>query len=51
METISRQEISDALERLGQLAAAQSDKVELVLVGDALMVRVYGTVRARRPVM
>ena len=42
MATISRQEITEALERLGQLAAAQGDKVELVLVGGALMVLVYG---------
>lgn len=41
MAIITRQEITKALERLGQLAEAQGEKIELVLVGGALMVLAY----------
>jgi hypothetical protein len=41
MATITRLEIVEALERLGQLAEAQGTKIELALVGGALMVLVY----------
>jgi hypothetical protein len=34
--TITKQEIIEALERLGELARAQGAKVELALVGGAL---------------
>lgn len=38
MATITWQEIIEALERLGKLAAARGIKIELMLVGGALMV-------------
>lgn len=41
MATITRQEIVEAFERLGQLAEARGTKVELTLVGGALMVLVF----------
>ncbi|MCI0392682.1 MAG: hypothetical protein MOB07_28450 [Acidobacteria bacterium] len=41
MATITRQEIIKALERLGQLAEARGTKIELALIGGALMVLVY----------
>jgi hypothetical protein len=41
MATVSKQEIIEAFERLGRLAAAQGDTIELLLVGGALMVLVY----------
>lgn len=41
MATINRQEISAAFERLGQLAVAGGIKIELTLVGGALMVLRY----------
>lgn len=41
MATITRQEIIDALGRLGELAALRETKIEIVLVGGALMVLVY----------
>ncbi len=41
MATITRQEIVEALERLGQLAVARGIRIELALVGGALMVLVY----------
>src|SRR6266487_288490 len=50
MATISRQEITEALKRLGQLAAAQGNQVELVLIGGALMVLAYGTRQSTRDV-
>jgi len=50
MATISQQEITEALERLGQLAFAKDYKVELVLIGGALMVLAYGTRQSTRDV-
>jgi len=41
MAILTKREIIEALERLGQLAEAQGEKVELVLVGGALMVLAY----------
>ena len=41
MATITKREIIEALERLGQLASVQGAKVELALVGGALMVLEY----------
>ncbi|MCC7264947.1 MAG: nucleotidyltransferase [Candidatus Latescibacteria bacterium] len=41
MAIITQQEITGALERLGQLAQAQGHRVELVIVGGALMVLAY----------
>lgn len=38
MATLDRKEITEALERVGQLALARGTKVELLLVGGALMV-------------
>lgn len=50
MATITRQEIVEALERLGQLAQAHGERLEFVLVGGALMVLVYGTRQSTRDV-
>lgn len=50
MATINRQEIIEALERLGQLAEAHGTKIELVLVGGALMVLVYEARESTRDV-
>jgi hypothetical protein len=50
MATITRQEIVEALERLGQLAEAQGTKIELALVGGALMVLVYEARESTRDV-
>ena len=50
MATITRQEIIEALERLGQLAEARATKIELALVGGALMVLVYEARESTRDV-
>lgn len=50
MATIARQEIIAALERLGQLAQAQGEEIELVLIGGALMVLAYETRLSTRDV-
>lgn len=50
MATITRQEIIKALERLGQLADARGTKIELALVGGALMVLVYEARESTRDV-
>jgi len=42
MAVICKQEILDALKRLGQLAGTQGEEVELVLIGGALMVVLFG---------
>jgi hypothetical protein len=47
---ITRQEITEALERLGQLGQTRGEKLELVLMGGALMVLVYGTRQSTRDV-
>ncbi len=41
MATLTRDDITSALERLGQLAAAQGLTVELTLMGGAVMVLAY----------
>jgi len=43
MATISKQEIIDALTRLGQLATEHGDRIELLLVGGSVMVLLFGT--------
>lgn len=50
MATITRQEIVEALERLGQLAEAGGMRIELVLVGGALMVLAFGARASTRDV-
>ncbi len=50
MATITRQEIIEALERLGQLAEVRGTKIELALVGGALMVLVYEARESTRDV-
>ncbi len=50
MATITRQEIIEALERLGQLAVARETEVELALVGGALMVLIYEARESTRDV-
>ena len=50
MATITRQEIIQALERLGQLAVARGTRIELALVGGALMVLLYDARESTRDV-
>lgn len=50
MATITRQEIIEALERLGQLAVARGTRIELALVGGALMVLLYEARESTRDV-
>ena len=50
MATINRQEIIEALGRLGQLAEARGTKIELALVGGALMVLLYEARESTRDV-
>lgn len=50
MATITRKEIVEALERLGQLAVAHGTKIELALVGGALMVLVYDARESTRDI-
>ena len=50
MATINRKEIVEALERLGQLAEARGTKIELALVGGALMVLLYEARESTRDV-
>lgn len=50
MATFTREEITEALERLGELASAQGVQLDLVMVGGALMVLVYGTRQSTRDV-
>ena len=49
MATISKQEIKDALKRLGELASAQGgEDIELILMGGALMVVLFGERKSTR---
>jgi hypothetical protein len=50
MATIARQEIIEAFGRLGQLAEARGIKIELALVGGALMVLVFGARESTRDI-
>ncbi len=50
MATITRQEIIEAFERLGQLAEARGTRIELALVGGALMVLLYKARKSTRDV-
>ena len=50
MATLTRQEIIEALERLGQLAEVRGTKIKLALVGGALMVLRYDAREATRDV-
>ncbi len=48
MSVITKQEILDALKRLGELALAQGEQIELVLMGGALMVILFGERQSTR---
>ena len=50
MAIFTKREIIEALERLGQLAEAQSEMVELMLVGGALMVLAYDARQSTRDI-
>lgn len=50
MATLTREEISQALEQLGVLAHAQSYTIELLVVGGSAMVLLYNTRPATRDV-
>jgi len=50
MAALTKREIIEALERLGQLAEARSETIELVLVGGALMVLSYEARQTTRDV-
>lgn len=50
MATISRDDIVEALRRLGQVALEHGEHVELLLVGGALMALQYGARNATRDV-
>jgi len=48
MATIDRQDILAALKRLGDLAAARGERLDLLLVGGGVMVILFGTRSATR---
>ena len=48
MGTIGRQDLIDALTRLGELAAARGTRFDLLLYGGGIMVLVFGTRQATR---
>ena len=48
MASITKQEILEALKRLGELAQAQGEQIELVLMGGALMVVLFGERQSTR---
>ncbi len=48
MPSINKQEIIVALERLGELASAQGEQIELILMGGALMVLLFGERQSTR---
>jgi len=48
MASITKQEILDALKHLGELALAQGEQIELVLMGGALMVILFGERQSTR---
>ena len=48
MATINRQDILAALMRLGELAAAREEQLDLLLLGGGVMVVVFGTRNATR---
>jgi hypothetical protein len=50
MSLLNRQDLVAALTRVGELAQAQSQSVELLLLGGSLMVLAYGTRQATRDV-
>ena len=50
MAILTKQEIIQALDRLGQLAHEQGRQIELLVVGGAAMVLMYGTRPATRDV-
>jgi len=50
MATLTKREIIEALERLGQLAEAQDERIELVLLGGALMVLAYDARQSTRDI-
>jgi hypothetical protein len=50
MAALAKRDIVEALERLGQLAETQSETIQLVLVGGALMVLAYEARQSTRDV-
>ncbi len=48
MASITKQEILNALKHLGELALAQGEQIELVLMGGALMVILFGERQSTR---
>jgi hypothetical protein len=50
MATLSKQDLIDALTRLGELAAASAEQIELQLLGGSLMVLVFETRQSTRDV-
>ncbi len=48
MSTLNRQEVIDALTRIGELATAQGQQVHLLLLGGGVMVLVFGAREATR---
>jgi hypothetical protein len=50
MATFTRKEIAEGIERLGQLAVESGIKIELILVGGALMVLRFGARESTRDV-
>jgi hypothetical protein len=50
MANLTKQDVIDALTRLGQLAQKQNETIELVLVGGSLMVLLFGTRESTRDV-
>jgi hypothetical protein len=48
MASITKQEILDALRRLGELALAYGEQIELILMGGALMVILFGERQSTR---
>jgi hypothetical protein len=50
MATFTRKQIAEGIDRLGQLAVESGMKIEMVLVGGALMVLQFGTRESTRDV-
>lgn len=50
MSLLNKQEIVDALTRLGELAVTQQFRLELTVFGGAVMVLVFGTRQATKDV-
>lgn len=50
MATLSKQDVIDALTRLGELAASSGERIELLLLGGGLMVLVFDARQSTRDV-